>query len=171
MILKNLAFSNSKIYCIYFNTSLYNTPNIKFYFFTTLFKYSFFILFFLLVPYVSFSLFLSVSLSFQAKTINKHTTHGHCQPPPLLANSKPPLLPLTTPQIETPNQNQITNPQATTTYPTQPQPPLNAQPRKTYQNGYPPPPQTETHHHKPKLITSTIKKKKKNSSLATTTTN
>ena len=46
--LKFLAFSNSKCYFIYFNTSHYNSPNINgSIFFTTSFKYYFFILFLL----------------------------------------------------------------------------------------------------------------------------
>ena len=44
--LKNLAFTISKSYFIYFNISLNNTPNVKsFIFFTTSLKYYFFIIF------------------------------------------------------------------------------------------------------------------------------
>ena len=44
LVLKYIAFNNSKGYFIYFNILLYNTPNINdFIFFTTSFKYDFFI--------------------------------------------------------------------------------------------------------------------------------
>ena len=74
-MLKNIAFSNTKHYFIYFNTPLYNIPNIKgFIFFTTSLKYYFFIVF-LILSY-------SPSHLFHSSTATA-TAHAHChQPPP-----------------------------------------------------------------------------------------
>ena len=61
--LKFLGFSNLKNYFIYFNTSLYNSPNINgSIFFITSFKYSFFILSFFLYFYSFFLSLLNLSM-------------------------------------------------------------------------------------------------------------
>ena len=107
MIVKILALSNSKIYFIYFTTSLYNTPKhptsmILFFFFNTSFKYSIFILSLLFF-------ILSLSLSFSSlKSTPRSTTQSSPKPQPL---PKPPHLPLTTPTSQ-PNHNhqQLHNP-------------------------------------------------------------
>ena len=67
MMLKNLLFSNSKSYFIYFNTLFYNTLNIKSSIFLPL-HLNIIYLFFI----VSFSLFLFVSLFSKA---NPHPEH------------------------------------------------------------------------------------------------
>ena len=77
--LKILTFNNSKHYFIYFNTPIYNTPNIKgvffFFFFTTLFKYSFF---YSSSISHSFSSYPSLSLLI-LEAITRTTTYHHCQ--------------------------------------------------------------------------------------------
>jgi len=102
VVLKNLTFSNSENYFIYFKTLLYNIPNIKSSIFLPLHLNIFFIisLFFL---NVSFTLFLSFSLSsLKHEQVNNQLTHTsffsthqthtntHRQPPP-----PPPLPPIT----------------------------------------------------------------------------
>ena len=109
MIVKILALSNSKIYFIYFTTSLYNTPKhptsmILFFFFNTSFKYSIFIL-----SLLFFILSLSLCLSFS----KVYTKINHS----VIAKTT------TTTKTSTSTTN---NPHITT----QPQPPTTTQPKK-----------------------------------------
>ena len=90
-MLKIIPFNISKHY-IFFNTPLYNIPNIKHLIcFSTSLKYYFlyyFLIFFIVNASLSLSFFLSLSLCIYFLP-NKNTqpiTHGHCQPPPLLEN-------------------------------------------------------------------------------------
>ena len=77
VVLKNLAFNNSRNYFIYFNTSLYNTLNINdSIFFTTFLKYYFFI-HFLFFFHASLSLFPSISLSHLKILKNNQQSHSH----------------------------------------------------------------------------------------------
>ena len=75
MIVKILALSNSKIYFIYFTTSLYNTPkhptSMILFFFNTSFKYSIFILsllFFILSVFLFSKVYTKINHSVIAKT-------------------------------------------------------------------------------------------------------
>ena len=109
MIVKILALSNSKIYFIYFTTSLYNTPkhptSMILFFFNTSFKYSIFILsllFFILSLSLSVFLFSKVYTKINHSVIAKTTT-------------------TTKTSTSTTNNPHIT---------TQPQPPPTTQPKK-----------------------------------------
>ena len=90
LVLKYIAFNNSKGYFIYFNILLYNTPNINdFIFFTTSFKYDFFINFYSSSTHLSLSSYLSLSHmkilknNQQTKTPTTSTAqHLHCHPQP-----------------------------------------------------------------------------------------
>ena len=100
---KNIAFSISKHYFIYFNTPLYSTSNIKsFIFFTTLLKYYLFII------YNSFfffkHLFLSLSLCVSLFSKQKQPIHPLWPPPATTYSMSPPSPPKPPP---------ITNPQPT----------------------------------------------------------
>ena len=118
VILKILVFSNSENYFIYFNTILYNTLKISF-FITSFKSYFFFLLLLLLLLlllfiYVSFSLVLYFSLSFQIITTSKPrtTTHNHHAQP---TASKPNYHKLTNHTTST-----ITLPPNTTSQPSNP---------------------------------------------------
>ena len=74
---KFLAYTTSKPKILVFNNSFYNIPNIKHsIFFTISFKYSFFIIS-LFFNYISFSLFLFVTLNPANLTISMQQTHTH----------------------------------------------------------------------------------------------
>ena len=100
---KNIAFSISKHYFIYFNTPLYSTSNIKsFIFFTTLLKYYLFII------YNSFfffkHLFLSLSLCVSLFSKQKQPIHPLWPSPATTYSMSPPSPPKPPP---------TTNPQPT----------------------------------------------------------
>ena len=88
---KNIAFSISKHYFIYFNTPIYSTSNIKsFIFFTTLLKYYLFII------YNSFffkHLFLSLSLCVSLFSKQKQPIHPLWPPPATTYSMSPPSPP------------------------------------------------------------------------------
>ena len=143
VVLKYIAFSNSKSYFIYFNISLYNTPNINdSIFFTISFKYNFFINFYSSSTPLSLSSYLSLSHMKMMKNNQQTKT-------PTTSTNK-----LTTTSIA---RHLHCHPQPTSTFTTHHNFDLNQKikkKKKTKNNN-----NNHHHHHKPTLITTTTNRK------------